>query len=456
MRLATVDLRALAWLRAGLALTVLLDLALRLRDVTAHYTDAGVMPRTVWLGMATHSTYGNLHMTVGTEWGVAFLACLEVLAALALLVGYHTRAATLATWLLHMSMRHRNPWLADAGDLELGLILFWSLFLPLGARASVDARRQKVPHDERYASLGSVGYVLQISIIYFMAGYYKLNPTWLGTGQGLYYAFSLDQFATPLAKAALGHPQLLESLSRAVPFLELGIAVGLWIPRLRPLALTALVLFHLAVAASLQLGMMVPIAIVCSLGLWPIRREPPLQRLVTVCQVRLPRLRLPSLRIPDALLACACCYVLYINYAASREGYVVPLPIQAFGYALQLYQNWPLFAEPETDDGWFVVEGTTKRRASVDLLRGGQLVSWGKPAFQFPNHRWRRFYQNLRYKHDPSVTQAFLLWAGRKWNAEHAGEEQLYYVRLVYVVETTPPPGQPLSWRAEVLGEARL
>ncbi len=455
MRLATVDLRALAWLRVGLALTVLWDLALRLRDMTAFYTDAGVMPRTVLLGL-THPTFCDLHLTVGTGWGVAFLALLEVFAALAMVVGYHTRASTAAVWLLHMSMRHRNPWISDAGDLELGLILFWCIFLPLGARASVDARRQKVPREDRFASMGTVGYLLQVSIIYFMAGYYKLGETWLGTGQGLYYAFSLDQFATPLAQGALAHPQLLQVLSRAVVFLELGLAVGLWIPRLRPLALLGLVAFHLGIALCLQLGMMVPIAIVCSLGLWPIGREPPLQRLVTACHARLPRLRLLVFKVPDALLACACCYVLYINYASSRENYVVPLPIQAFGYALQLYQNWPLFAEPETDDGWFVVEGTTRRRAAVDLLRGGQLVSWGKPAFQFPNHRWRRFYQNLRYKNDPAVTQAFLRWAGRKWNAEHAGEEQLYYVRLVYVVETTPPPGQPLSWRTEVLGETRL
>jgi len=461
LKLVALDLRALAWLRVGLALVVLTDLALRLRDLTAFYTDAGVLPRAALLGIA-HNTYFGLHLTAGTGWGVALLAGLLALAALALLVGYHTRTAALAVWLLHMSWRHRNPWISDAGDLELGLILFWCLFLPLGARASVDARRTPNSLPNRYASPATLGYLLQLSLIYFMAGFYKLGPIWAGTGQGLYYTFSIDQFATPLARAALGHPVLLERLTYAVVAVELTLAGLLWIPRLRALALALLVGFHLSIAACLQLGMMVPIAIVCSLGWWPWRREPPLGALVRAADARLPRLELPQGQLPgqNALLACACAYVIYINYAVSQPVYRVPLPIQAFGYVTQLFQNWPLFApEPQTDDGWFVVEGTCRNRQTVDLLRGGLLASWGKPPLvsaQFPNHRWRRWYQNMRTHNDRQVTEAFLRWAGQEWNRRHAGEERLHYVRLVFVAEPTPPPGQPLTWRTEVLGELRL
>src|SRR5215210_7563587 len=39
------DLRSLAAFRVALALLVLADLFNRARDLTAHYTDAGVMPR---------------------------------------------------------------------------------------------------------------------------------------------------------------------------------------------------------------------------------------------------------------------------------------------------------------------------------------------------------------------------------------------------------------------------
>ena len=40
-----LDVRSLAVFRIGLALTILLDLAIRAQDLGAHYTDAGVVPR---------------------------------------------------------------------------------------------------------------------------------------------------------------------------------------------------------------------------------------------------------------------------------------------------------------------------------------------------------------------------------------------------------------------------
>jgi hypothetical protein len=44
------DLRSLAAFRVALALVVLLDLASRASDLSAHYTDTGVLPRAVLLG----------------------------------------------------------------------------------------------------------------------------------------------------------------------------------------------------------------------------------------------------------------------------------------------------------------------------------------------------------------------------------------------------------------------
>src|SRR5690349_23638509 len=45
-----IDLRTLALFRVCLALIILLDLALRARDLTAHYSDYGVLPRAALLG----------------------------------------------------------------------------------------------------------------------------------------------------------------------------------------------------------------------------------------------------------------------------------------------------------------------------------------------------------------------------------------------------------------------
>ena len=39
-----IDLRTMALFRVGLGALLLADLALRARDLTAHYTDAGILP----------------------------------------------------------------------------------------------------------------------------------------------------------------------------------------------------------------------------------------------------------------------------------------------------------------------------------------------------------------------------------------------------------------------------
>ena len=68
-------------------------------------------------------------------------AIVRVLLAVALLVGYRTRLATIGSWILLASIHVRLPVVINAGDTLLRVLLFWSIFLPLGAMWSVDARR---------------------------------------------------------------------------------------------------------------------------------------------------------------------------------------------------------------------------------------------------------------------------------------------------------------------------
>jgi hypothetical protein len=66
------------------------------------------------------------------------LFAIAALVAIALLVGYRTRLATVLLALL-ASLQARNPTLIQGGDNLLLLLLFWGMFLPLGARFAIDA-----------------------------------------------------------------------------------------------------------------------------------------------------------------------------------------------------------------------------------------------------------------------------------------------------------------------------
>src|SRR5262245_64238108 len=89
--------------------------------------------------------------------------------ALALLVGHRTRLATIASWLLFTSLNTRNPMVVLGADVLLRVVLFWAMFLPLGARYSVDRAWLGATKDSRprVLSAATVAYLLQIVLVYW-------------------------------------------------------------------------------------------------------------------------------------------------------------------------------------------------------------------------------------------------------------------------------------------------
>lgn len=86
-----LDALSLSLGRICIALVVLSDLLDRSADITALYTDVGVVPRcTTYLDLPHH--YFSLYLSVGNATGVAALMLLHAACACALLVGYHTTA----------------------------------------------------------------------------------------------------------------------------------------------------------------------------------------------------------------------------------------------------------------------------------------------------------------------------------------------------------------------------
>ena len=81
-----VDLRSLAALRIGCALVILLDLVQRSTDLTAHYTDYGVAPRSVVIEHSNHWSVSLHHMSGVWQWQAA-LFTLGAVAAVALKIG---------------------------------------------------------------------------------------------------------------------------------------------------------------------------------------------------------------------------------------------------------------------------------------------------------------------------------------------------------------------------------
>ena len=259
-RLFAIDERSLALFRICIGLVLLGDLLTRGTDIQQHYSDLGVLPReALWQLFLLSKWHWSLHALTGSVAGQTILFVFAVACAVALILGYRTRLATVLSWLLLASLHARNPMLQYGADHLLRMLLFWSMFLPLGCYWSIDRLRGVVAQGwpGRHLSMASAAILLQMFMLYFFSGLFKRNEIWQG-GEGLYLAFSNDMFSKPLAHQFLEYPQLLEQASLVIPWLQFLVPFLLFVPwgtlRFRTLAIIVLAGFHVAIELLLATG----------------------------------------------------------------------------------------------------------------------------------------------------------------------------------------------------------
>ncbi len=256
--LFSVDLRSLALFRVLLGGVLFVDLCNRAIDLRTFYTDVGVMPRD-WLLAVNGLWRISLHSANGETWFIAALFAAEMLAALAILVGWRTRTALVVAFVLNASLLNRNPMVLLGGDILLTCLLFWAIFLPVAARHSLDAALSQTPPpaDNRHRSWASAGVLLQVMSVYFFSAILKSGADW-HNGTAVYYALSIDGYSTALGQWLKGFPLLTSALSHWVYWLELLGPILVFLPvfsrTLRFAVMLQLMLMHTGFIFCLELG----------------------------------------------------------------------------------------------------------------------------------------------------------------------------------------------------------
>jgi hypothetical protein len=268
------DLRSLATFRIVLALLVLSDLAIRATDLAAHYTDAGVTPRSVLIEQVMSSWQFSFSLLNGGTLFQAFLFGIAAVAALCMLVGYRTRLMTLVVWALVLSIQLRNPLVNGAESRLLHLLLFWGILLPLGAYWSVDRVRSALPRPSpRFLSLATFGLFMQIAIMYWFTAALKSGPEWRVDHTALYYVFSLDEIATPIGHYLLNFPGLLQALTFGTFMLEALGPLLLFSPfftgPVRTGAALAFMSLHFGIWLTMDIGIFPWISAFCMVCFFP-------------------------------------------------------------------------------------------------------------------------------------------------------------------------------------------
>ena len=453
-----IDTRSLAVFRIGLALTILLDLVLRAQDLGAHYTDAGVLPRALlaaevgsripWAPVLLNL---NPHFLFGGLIGQALLFVAAGAAAVLLLAGWRTWWVTVASWILLASLHGRNPGALNFGDVVLRMLLFWSMFLPLGAHWSMDAARRSSGwsrfRPRVLVGAAAAALLLQVAFIYAFNALLKTGAAWTTDFTALEMALGGETWASAWGLRLIEYPELLNVMTRFAIGLERYGPILAFLPFFngpaRLLAVVLFVAFHTGILIWMRTGIFPVACIVAWLVFLPTWLW---EKLGVVGEVA-SRLRLP--RWPGLAALAILGYVFLWNVGTVWDEMRVRGMWSAPAYLLRVDQRWAMFSpQPPSRTRYLVARGETVTGAAIDILNGAAAEQIERrPAGRYDRVRWRNYFGYVVSNGTPELRGRLAAWLGDGWNSR-VGPDQLTSVRLYSVSEALLAGGtDPLADR---------
>ncbi len=196
-KIFSVDLRTLALFRVFAGIFIIIDLVTRSFSFTAFHTDQGLLPRYKSLGLLNPWQF-SIYLYNGQAFYAALLFIIAAVFGIMLIFGYKTRIATIVSFFLYVSLQNRNLQITQLSDNLLTNLLFWAMFLPLGARFSVDAALNKAePGHNQYLSVASAAILFQAMFVYFFGALMKQALPW-HNGLAVYQILHWESYASPL------------------------------------------------------------------------------------------------------------------------------------------------------------------------------------------------------------------------------------------------------------------
>jgi hypothetical protein len=222
-------------------------------DVSAFFSDRGLIPQPPPLA---YGAWDLLHIVdspvaAWTLWAVLLVAggCI--------VIGWHTRLAAFAGFVVVTSFERRNFGVFNAGD---GLIRILAAYLMLshaGAAVSLDSRRAgRDPWEFVHRPAWALRLMqIQLSVIYLASVAEKLSGSTWRHGTALSFALRLDDLHRLPLPAGLADQSVIVGMGTfAALAVEIAVPICVWIPRLRLPAMLAGVALHVGIAYSMRVG----------------------------------------------------------------------------------------------------------------------------------------------------------------------------------------------------------
>lgn len=271
-----LDPRSLGLGRIVLGLVLLVDLVRRVPWIRDLYSNEGLLPNhtILWRPPMPRIFSAFFMASFPDEAALLFVICFVCF--FCFLIGYRTRLFHILSFVLSVSLHNRIVMAENGGIVALTALMLWTMFLPLGARFSVDAvraslraRRQETPADLRaglpapanapVTSLAVLALLLQLAVIYYFNCVHKTGETWR-SGTAVHYVLWQERIVTTLGvwarenvpfaiTRALTWGTLI--IEGAAPLLLLTPFAWRWT---RSIAIVALAGLHIGIAFLVNLG----------------------------------------------------------------------------------------------------------------------------------------------------------------------------------------------------------
>jgi hypothetical protein len=180
-----------------------------------------------------------------------------LVSSVALTIGWHSRLASLAVFVLILSFEHRDPWVFNTGDLAVRIEAFFFALFPCGAALSVDqlhstgqfwSAQQRPRWPVRLMQV-------ELSLIYLASVQAKLNGNAWPQGTAVSYALRLqDMLLLPLPHWLTTSALLMNAATWATLAVELSIGILVWVKRFRPWVLAVGVIMHSLIMLCFTVG----------------------------------------------------------------------------------------------------------------------------------------------------------------------------------------------------------
>lgn len=482
-----IDPRALAAFRIALALVLLFDLVHRASDLVVFYTDDGAFPRELLFEYSASTGRYSLHALSGAAWVQALLFLTAGVLAFSLLVGYRTRLVTVLSMVMLASVQFRNPLVLNGADRFLWELLVLAVFLPLGTRWAIDARRTdgsdgdedrtetktertadrsdgNRDENRRIAIPATAAYLVYVVGFFLSNAQIKLRgDRWTG-GEALQYALRQDHVTILLGNHLQNYPLFLEVGTYG--WFGLVLCSPLLLVFADRLRLAYLVLFLGAVAGmavSMAVGLFPFVLATALLPFLPPRVWDALERIGSSAARSVPAFanlheRIPRgngrrvlPEIPESIrhrhrqlwtVVGGCVLIFIVLWVVGLLGFADTFePVDSVNPE---ENRWGMYApDPSESYGWYVVAVDLENGDRVDALHRSELRTTppSDAAEAIPSFRWRRYLYEVRTNDEIAAqfTEYVCQSAGDHYEAPATQVNVIYFQQSISLEEETEP-----------------